>query len=181
RDGAARELAIPRAWIGGVELAIHEAVEPHRRRASAREREDDEQQPQRRQPLLAVFAGEAMGEGGCGQGEGQPEDRVREPDHPPERPHVGPCACRCVAHARSSCALARRSYCMLRRAGRNPAWRMWVSICSAVSMKWAPACETTFSSIITEPKSLAPNRSATSPISGPSVGQLTWMFGMLSR
>ena len=62
---------------------------------------------------------------------------------------------------------------MLRRAGAKPARRMWVSTWALVIMKWAPAVETTFSSIMIEPKSLAPKRRATSPISGPSVGQET--------
>src|SRR2546427_4656270 len=38
-----------------------------------------------------------------------------------------------------------------------------------------PAADTTFSSIIREPKSFAPNRSATWPIFGPIVTQEAWM------
>ena len=44
-----------------------------------------------------------------------------------------------------------------------------------------PALLTTFSSIITEPKSLAPYFSAICPMSGPCVTHELWMFGMLSR
>jgi hypothetical protein len=62
---------------------------------------------------------------------------------------------------------------MLRRAAAKPARRMCASTCSLVIMKRAPAVETTFSSIMIEPKSLAPKRRATSPISGPRVGQDT--------
>src|SRR2546425_7272630 len=43
-----------------------------------------------------------------------------------------------------------------------------------------PAAETTFSSIMSEPKSLAPNLSATWPILGPIVTQEAWMLGTLS-
>ena len=43
-----------------------------------------------------------------------------------------------------------------------------------------PAAETTFSSIMSEPKSFAPKRRATCPIFGPIVTQEAWMFGTLS-
>jgi hypothetical protein len=52
---------------------------------------------------------------------------------------------------------------------------------SAPSLKIAPAWETTFSSIIAEPKSLPPKRSATWPTSGPIVGHETCRLGKLSR
>ena len=52
---------------------------------------------------------------------------------------------------------------------------------SADSLNTAPACETTFSSIMAEPKSLPPKRSATCPTSGPIVGHETWRLGKLSR
>ena len=42
------------------------------------------------------------------------------------------------------------------------------------------AAETTFSSIMSEPKSLHPKRSAAWPTFIPIVTQLDWMFGMLS-
>src|SRR2546427_465412 len=43
-----------------------------------------------------------------------------------------------------------------------------------------PAAETTFSSIMSEPKSFAPNRSATCPTFIPIVTQDAWMFGTSS-
>ena len=44
-----------------------------------------------------------------------------------------------------------------------------------------PAAETTFSSIMIEPRSSAPNSSATCPILIPCVTQLDWMWSTLSR
>ncbi len=48
-------------------------------------------------------------------------------------------------------------------------------------MKWVPAAATTFSSIIVEPMSLAPNARATWPILAPCVTQLAWMLRTESR
>ncbi len=50
-----------------------------------------------------------------------------------------------------------------------------------MSRKWAPAAETTFSSIISEPKSFAPKRSDTWPIFEPCVTHEAWTLGKLSR
>ena len=50
-----------------------------------------------------------------------------------------------------------------------------------VQPKVVPALLTTFSSIMTEPKSFAPYLSAICPMAGPWVTQELWMFSMLSR
>src|SRR5256885_5585713 len=55
------------------------------------------------------------------------------------------------------------------------------SICSAFNRNVVPALLTTFSSIITEPKSFAPYPSAICPISGPCVTQELCTLSMLSR
>ena len=53
---------------------------------------------------------------------------------------------------------------------------------SSVVARWVvPAAETTFSSIITEPRSSAPNPSATWPIFIPCVTHDDWMWSTLSR
>src|SRR6266568_4631752 len=53
-------------------------------------------------------------------------------------------------------------------------------ISGSVMRQVVPAAETTFSSIISEPKSLAPKRSATWPIFGPMVTHDAWILGTLS-
>jgi len=70
---------------------------------------------------------------------------------------------------------------MLRRTGVNPAPRTSRRRSSSGSRKLTPAAATTFSSIMVEPKSLAPQKSANWPIFGPWVTQEAWMFGTLSR
>ena len=54
------------------------------------------------------------------------------------------------------------------------------AISASVRRKWAPAAETTFSSIIRLPKSLAPKRSETWPIFPPCVTHEAWTLGKLS-
>src|SRR6187397_2982906 len=54
------------------------------------------------------------------------------------------------------------------------------AISASVSRKCAPAAETTFSSIIRDPKSFAPKRSETCPIFPPCVTQEACTFGKLS-
>src|SRR5690606_14097245 len=79
-------------------------------------------------------------------------------------------------HAASS-----NRYVPSRRTGTNPASRMCRSMPAASIMKKEPAAETTFSSNMTWPKSLAPKWSAVCPTAGPMVGQEACRFSMLSR
>ena len=69
---------------------------------------------------------------------------------------------------------------MVRRLGMKPASWMLRAISASVSRKCAPAAETTFSSIIRLPKSLAPKRSDTWPIFEPWVTQEACTLGKLS-
>ena len=62
----------------------------------------------------------------------------------------------------------------------KPASRIRRSISSVVVRCVVLAAETTFSSIMSEPKSLQPKRSAICPIFMPIVTQLAWRFGTLS-
>ena len=76
RDGAARQLAVGRARVGGVEAAVGDAVEAHRRGARGGDGDDDERQAREREGHGAV----APGERGGAEREGQREDGVRQRD-----------------------------------------------------------------------------------------------------
>ena len=72
-------------------------------------------------------------------------------------------------------------YSVSRCTGIFPSERIRCTSSSVVVRYVVPAAETTFSSIITDPMSSAPNPSATWPIFRPCVTQDDWMWGTLSR
>ena len=69
---------------------------------------------------------------------------------------------------------------MLRRLASYPASRMSRSISLFGITKAVPAAETTFSSIIVEPKSSTPDRRLICPIFGPCVTHEACRWGKLS-
>ena len=102
RDRAGGNLALGGPRVLGVDVAVDDPVEPHRRRAGAGHGDHDAGEARDRE---AVAAG---GDGGGGHRERQREQRVLELDHPPEisrppssvpaRVSSGGAAVSCVGH-----------------------------------------------------------------------------------